>query len=80
MITDYISAAMRSAEYEIMEDGEYYGEIPDFQGVWASARSLDECREILQETLEEWIVLGLKLGHSLPIRADIDIFSVGIAV
>jgi predicted RNase H-like HicB family nuclease len=67
MLTAYIQAAMRRAQYEILEDGSYYGEIPGFQGVYANADTLAACREELQEVLEGWIVLGLRLGHSLPI-------------
>ncbi|MCL4266638.1 MAG: type II toxin-antitoxin system HicB family antitoxin [Anaerolineae bacterium] len=67
MITTYIQTAMRQATYEILEDGSFYGEIPGFQGVYANADSLDVCREELQEVLEGWIVLGLRLGHTLPV-------------
>jgi predicted RNase H-like HicB family nuclease len=67
MLTDYIRAAMRLAEYEILDDGTFYGEIPDFQGVYANAETLEVCREELQEVLEGWIILGLRLGHSLPV-------------
>jgi predicted RNase H-like HicB family nuclease len=34
--------------------------------VWAQAGTLETCREELQEVLEEWIVLGLTMGHPLP--------------
>jgi len=67
MLTEYIQAAMRRANYEILsDDGTYYGEIPGFQGVWANADTLEGCRQELQEVLEEWIVLGLALGQKLP--------------
>lgn len=67
MLSAYIQAAMRHAKYEILEDDTtFYGEIPEFQGVWANANTLEECREELQEVLEGWIVLGLRLGHPLP--------------
>ncbi|HFE66963.1 MAG TPA: type II toxin-antitoxin system HicB family antitoxin [Chloroflexi bacterium] len=76
MLTAYIQAAMRHAQYEILEDGSYYGEIPGFPGVYANATDLESCREELQEILEGWIVLGLRLGHSLPsvdgIQLDIE--------
>ena len=67
MLTEYIQAAMRRARYEIIKDDEFYGEIPGFQGVFASAETLEECREQLREVLEGWIVLGLRLGHLLPV-------------
>jgi predicted RNase H-like HicB family nuclease len=74
MLTEYIQAAMRHAHYEILEDnGSFYGEIPGFQGVWANESTLEECRDELQSALEDWIVLGLRLGHTLPIVDGLDI-------
>jgi predicted RNase H-like HicB family nuclease len=67
LLTDYIQAAMRRATYEILSDGAYYGEIPGFQGVYAFAPTLENCRQTLQEVLEGWILLGLRLGHDLPV-------------
>ena len=67
MLTDYIDAAMRKAHYEILPDGEgFYGSIEGLQGVWANADTLEDCRRELQEVLEEWIVLGLQMGHLIP--------------
>ncbi len=66
MLTQFISAAMKRATYEILSDQTFYGEIPGFSGVLANAATLEECRAQLQEVLEGWIVLGLRLGHSLP--------------
>ena len=67
MLTAYINAALRKAHYEILPEGEgYFGTIEGLQGVWAQADTLEACREELREILEEWIVLGLKMGHPLP--------------
>ena len=66
MLTEYIRTAMARARYEILSDGTFYGEIPGFQGVYANTDTLETCREELQEVLEGWIVLGLRMGHSLP--------------
>ncbi|MBI3303916.1 MAG: type II toxin-antitoxin system HicB family antitoxin [Deltaproteobacteria bacterium] len=67
MLTAYIKAALRKAHYEILPDGEgYFGTIEGLQGVWANAETLESCREELREVLEEWIVLGLKMGHAIP--------------
>ncbi len=71
MLSKYIQAAMRRAKYEILEDGSFYGEIEGFQGVFANACLLEECREQLQEVLEGWLILGLRLGHPLPVVANI---------
>lgn len=74
MLTAYINAAMRKARYEILPDGEgYFGTIDGLQGVWANADTLEACREELREILEEWIVLGLRMGHALPMMEGIDL-------
>jgi predicted RNase H-like HicB family nuclease len=73
MLTKYICAAMHKATYEILSDGTFYGEIPGFQGVYANAETLEACRQELQEVLEGWIILGLRLGHSLPVLDSIDL-------
>jgi predicted RNase H-like HicB family nuclease len=77
MLTSYIHAAMRLAKYEILDDQTYYGEIPGFQGVWANADSLEACREELQSVLEDWLILGLRMGHALPIVAGINLVPAG---
>ncbi|WP_034419526.1 type II toxin-antitoxin system HicB family antitoxin [Candidatus Entotheonella palauensis] len=74
MLTAYISAAMHKAHYDILPNGEgYLGTIAELQGVWANAKTLEACREELQEVLEEWIIVGLKMGHPLPIIDHIDL-------
>lgn len=67
MLTAYIQAAMRQARYEVLDDKTYYGEIPLLQGVYANADALEDCREQLQSALEGWIILGLSLGHEIPV-------------
>ncbi len=68
MLSQYIQAAMRQAKYEILsDDGSFYGEIPDFQGVYANAETLEDCREELAEVLEEWIFFRISRNLSLPI-------------
>lgn len=63
MLTAYIRSAMRYAQYQIIEDHTFYGEIAPLAGVYANADTLEGCREELQEVLEGWILLGL---HFLP--------------
>jgi predicted RNase H-like HicB family nuclease len=75
MLTEYVQAAMRQAKYEILPDGTFYGEIPGCQGVYANADTLEACRDELQEVLEGWIVLGLQMGHPLPVVGGIDLMA-----
>jgi predicted RNase H-like HicB family nuclease len=73
MLPQYIEAAMRRAEYEIIEDdGTFYGHIPETQGVWANADTLEECREELASVLEGWILVGLSRGLPIPVIENID--------
>jgi predicted RNase H-like HicB family nuclease len=74
MLTKYIQAAMRRAKYEIIEDDKtFFGHIPELQGVWANADTLEACREELEEVLEEWITFGIAWHHSFPVLDGIEI-------
>ena len=74
MLTDYIVGAMRRAKYKILGDGEgIFGEIPGFKGVWANADTLEACREELREVLEDWMLVRVRLGLSLPVVSGINL-------
>jgi predicted RNase H-like HicB family nuclease len=67
MLLQYVQAAMESATYEIIDDPDpYYGEIPACQGVWATGKTLEECRRNLEETLEGWILVRVQRGLPVP--------------
>jgi predicted RNase H-like HicB family nuclease len=73
MLTRYNQAAMKRAQYELLEDKTFYGSIPGFEGVWANEPTLEACRQELQEALEDWILLGVSLNHDLPVVDDIEL-------
>jgi len=74
LISDYIEEAMKRAHYEIIEDEEpYYGEIKELKGVWATGKTLEECRNNLREVLEEWIIINLNRGIKLPRLGNISL-------
>ncbi len=66
VITNYINAAFANALYDKLDDGSFAGRIPACKGVIAFGASLRECEQELHSTLEDWLLLGFKLGHSLP--------------
>jgi predicted RNase H-like HicB family nuclease len=72
-LSHYIDSALSHAEYEKLDDGSYAGRIPKCKGVIAFAKSLKECKDKLCSTLEDWIVVGLKLGHRLPVINSINL-------
>ena len=73
ILSDYIEQAMRLAVYDKLEDGTFVGKIPPCKGVIAFASTLRECENELRSTLEDWILVGLKLKHLLPVISDIDL-------
>ena len=72
-LSAYIEAALELARYDKLEDDSFAGEIPKLKGVAAFGRSLRECENELRSALEDWILVGLKLGHRLPVLAGIDL-------
>ena len=59
MFAEYLDKAMQGAEYELIEDGTYFGSIPGFPGVWGNAKTLEACRRDLLGALEGWLLLKL---------------------
>ena len=73
VLTDYVEQAMAHAVYDKLEDGTFVGRVPLCRGVVAFGTTLRTCEEELRSTLEDWIWVGLKLGHPLPVISDIDL-------
>jgi predicted RNase H-like HicB family nuclease len=73
ILSNYIEQAMAQAVYDKLEDGTFSGRIPVCPGVITFADTLQACIEELRSTLEDWILVGLKLGHALPVIAGIDL-------
>lgn len=73
ILTEYLDRAMAQAVYEKLDNGTYGGRIPPCPGVVAFGTSLSHCAEDLRSTLEDWVLLGMKLAHALPVIAGIDL-------
>ncbi len=73
MLTRYIQFKLKSAKYKILADGTFFGMIAGMRGVWANARTLEKCRQELEEVLEDWLLLKVRDRESidgLKIRFD----------
>lgn len=80
MLLEYLQAALRHAHYEILaDDGSYYGAIPECNGVFANAETLEDCREQLREVLDGWLLLRIHRNLPLPIIDGIDLTIRGVA-
>ena len=81
MLIEYIEEALKKARYEIIEDEEpYYGEIEELKGVWASGKTLEECRNNLKEVIEGWILVSIKKGLQIPRLGDFEIKEIEEAI
>ncbi len=73
ILSEYVEKVMAQAVYDKLEDGTFAGRIPPCKGVVAFGKTLRECEDELHSTLEDWILVGLKLGHPLPVIEGIDL-------
>ena len=73
ILTDYLERALAQAEYDKLDDGSFSGRIPVCKGVVAFGKTLRECEMELRSTLEDWVLVGLKLGHELPVIANLNL-------
>ena len=73
MLTYYLEAAMRHAEYEQSTEGSWWGHIPNFKGLWADAESQEVCRAELKSALEDWVLFSLRRQLPVPIVDGIDL-------
>lgn len=73
VLTDYVEQALSQAVYDKLVDGTFAGHIPSRKGVVGFGATLSECQDELRSTMEDWILVGLKLGHPLPVIDGIDL-------
>jgi predicted RNase H-like HicB family nuclease len=67
VLSQYVELATAQEVYNKLEDGSFSGRIPSCQGVLAFAATRKACEEELRSGLEDWILVGLKLHHHLPV-------------
>lgn len=73
MLTEYIQAAMRHAQFETMEDGRIFGTVPPCPGCWADGDTVELCRSELFDALESWIIVGLRHNDPFEVIDGIDL-------
>ena len=66
MIRRYVDEALHRARYDKLDDGSFCAEVPPLRGVLATGRTLEACREELGEVVEEWVVVRVAQGLSVP--------------
>jgi predicted RNase H-like HicB family nuclease len=66
MIFEYCQKALEKAEYKKLEDGTWFAEIQGFRGVWSNGTTVEEARKEIIDVLEEWIIIKLRAGDTIP--------------
>jgi len=67
MIQDFINTFLAKARYEMIDGGKrFYAEIPALRGVWATGKTLEECRTNLLSSLEGWLIFRLRNRLAVP--------------
>lgn len=73
MITKYIDQALQRAHYEPLEDGSFCATVRGLRGVIAIGRTVEECRAGVADVVEEWILVRVARGLSIPRLGDVTI-------
>jgi predicted RNase H-like HicB family nuclease len=66
MIRGYLDEALKRARYTLLEDGSYCAEVRGLRGVLATGRTLEACRTALQDVVEEWVLIRVARGLTVP--------------
>ena len=66
MLNEFLVENLAKAQYKILKNKEYFGEISGLRGVWASANNLEDCRVQLKEVLEDWLLLKISMQENVP--------------
>ncbi|MGB8684524.1 MAG: type II toxin-antitoxin system HicB family antitoxin [Candidatus Binatus sp.] len=73
---EYLNAAMKKAQFERMENGDYFGSIAGFDGLWASGHTREEAARDLYSALDGWLDVHLRIGRqSIPPVEGVDLNS-----
>ena len=67
MIQRFLDTFLSKAQYEMIDDGKrFYAEIKSLRGVWATGKTLEECRANLLSALEGWLIFRLRNRLAVP--------------
>jgi predicted RNase H-like HicB family nuclease len=66
VILKYIAKALDRARFERLDDGSVCATVPGLRGVIALGSDRRTCRQQLTEVIEEWILVRVSQGLSVP--------------
>jgi predicted RNase H-like HicB family nuclease len=66
MISRYIDRALERAQYQLLPGGRFAATVRGLRGVIATGDTLEACRRDLAEVIEEWLLVRVSRGLSIP--------------
>ena len=66
MISRYVSCALGRAQYRLLDDGSFAATVRGLRGVIATGVTLEACRSDLTEVVEEWVLVRVARGLTVP--------------
>jgi predicted RNase H-like HicB family nuclease len=66
MIRNYIDEALHRASYSVVDGNVYCAMVAGLPGVIATGATLESCRDQLAEVVEEWVLVRVSRGLSIP--------------
>ncbi len=74
VIDKYADIAVRHANLKRIGGGQWFANIPGFQGVWASEESQARTLEVLKEVVVDWTLLKIQhKDNDLPVIEEINL-------
>ncbi|MBI4265795.1 MAG: type II toxin-antitoxin system HicB family antitoxin [Acidobacteria bacterium] len=66
MISRYVATALERAHYRLVDNGTFAATVRGLRGVIATGPTLEACRRELAEVIEEWILVRVARGLTIP--------------
>jgi len=66
MISRYVATALERARYRLVDDGTFAATVRGLRGVIATGATLEACRRELAEVIEEWVLVRVARGMTIP--------------
>jgi predicted RNase H-like HicB family nuclease len=63
---EYMRAAVNHAQFEQLEDGNWYASIPGLKGLWATGVTREDAEKELYSALDGWLFINDSVGK-LPL-------------
>ena len=73
VLSKYVEAALKKAEYDKDERGVIIAKVPKASGFFAQGDTFEEARANLQDVIEGNVLLALQLGLEIPPMEGIEI-------